>query len=55
MPSITVLAPTTRDCRARVTAACEQTTTDPDAVCPACADEIADLAALLAGEDGVAF
>ena len=50
--SFAVLAPTTRDCRARFTATCEQTTTDPDLVCPACAEEID---AALAVDDGVPF
>ena len=49
---IAALAHTTRDCRARVTATCEQTTTDPHAVCPACADEID---AALAVDDGAPF
>lgn len=52
MPTIAVLAPTTLDCGARVTATCEQVTTNPDAVCPACAAEIG---AALAVDDGVPF
>ena len=39
------LARATRDCRARVTVTCEQVTTDPDAVCGACAAEVADAVA----------
>jgi hypothetical protein len=52
MPTIAVLAPTTRDCGARVTASCEQTTTDPDAICRACADQ---LDGFLAVDVGVPF
>lgn len=29
-----------RDCRARVTVTCEQVTTDSDAVCAACAEQL---------------
>ena len=52
MPSIAVLAPTTRDCGARITAACEQITTDPEGVCPACADQ---LDGFLTVDDGAPF
>lgn len=40
MPLLAVLESTTRECRARITVTCEQVTTAPDALCPACADQL---------------